>query len=102
MKWLKRGGLVLLGLILILAVVPFFFSVSDYIPQIEKAASERLKEPVKIEKLSVALLPVPHATIDGITVGKTQDLTVGKVVATPVIMSLFGTPKVIRTLEIEK
>ena len=100
MKWLKRIGIALGVLILVLAVIPFFISVNDYIPRIEKAASERLKEPVKIEKLSLALLPFPHLTVDGITVGKTQDLTVGKVVATPELWSLFGTPKIIRTLEI--
>jgi uncharacterized protein involved in outer membrane biogenesis len=102
MKWLKRIGIPLGVLVLILAVVPFFISVNDYIPQIEKAASERLKEPVKIEKLSIALLPLPHLTVDGITVGKTQDLTVGKVTATPAFWSLFSTPKVIRSLEIDK
>jgi uncharacterized protein involved in outer membrane biogenesis len=102
MKWLKRSGLALGILLLILAVVPFFISLNDYIPEIEKAASERLKEPVKIGKLSLALLPMPHLTVDDITVGKAQDLTVGKVTATPALSSLFGTPKIIRSLEIDK
>ena len=102
MKWLKRIGLIVGVLVLVLAVVPFFISVNDYIPQIEQAVSERLKEPVKIEKLSLALLPLPHVTVDGITVGKTQDLTVGKVTVAPDLWSLLGTPKVIRSIEIDK
>jgi uncharacterized protein involved in outer membrane biogenesis len=102
MKWLKRIGLAVGILVLILAVVPFFISLNDYIPQIEKAASERLKEPVKIGKLSLALLPTPHLTVDDITVGKAQDLTLGKVTATPALSSLFTTPRVIRSLEIDK
>src|SRR5262245_34921092 len=102
MKRLKVVGLVLGALVLVLAIVPFFISVSDYIPQIEKAASERLKEPVKIEKLSLACLPLPHVTVDGITVGKAQDLTVGKVIATPDLWSLLSTPKIVRSLEIKK
>ena len=102
MKWLKRLGVVAGVLILALAVIPFFISLSDYIPEIEKAASERLKEPVKIEKLTLALLPVPHLSMDGITVGKARDLTVGTVTATPNLWSLLGTPKVIRNLEINK
>ena len=60
MKWLKRSGLVLVGLVLLLAVIPFFVFLNDYIPQIEKAASARLKEPVKIESLKLALLPAPR------------------------------------------
>ena len=102
MKWLKRIGIPVGVLVLVLAVIPFFISVNDYIPEIEKAVSERLKEPVKIEKLSIALLPLPHATVDGITVGKAQDLTVGKVTATPAIWSLLSTPKIIRSIEVNK
>ncbi len=102
MKWLKRIGLIVGVLVLLLAAIPFFISVNDYIPQIEKAASERLKEPVKIEKLRLAFLPVPHLTVDGITVGKTADLSVGKVTVTPDLWSLLGSTKVIRTLEIDK
>jgi uncharacterized protein involved in outer membrane biogenesis len=102
MKWLKRIGLAVGILVLILAVVPFFVSLNDYIPEIEKAASERLKEPVRIGRLSLALLPTPHLTVDDITVGKSQDLTAGKVTATPALSSLFDTPRVIRSLEIDK
>ena len=102
MNWLKRIGIPLGVLVLILAVIPFFISVNDYIPQIEKAASERLKEPVKIQKLRLALLPLPHLTVDGITVGKTEDLTVGKVTVTPDLWSLLGSSKVIRSIQIDK
>ncbi len=102
MKWLKCVGIAFGVLVLILAAVPFFISVNDYIPQIEEAASERLKDPVKIEKLRLAFLPLPHLTIDGITVGKTQDLTLGKVTVTPDLWSLLGSPKVIRSIAIDK
>ena len=102
MKWLKRIGIAFGVLVLILVAVPFFISVNDYIPQIEEAASERLKDPVKIEKLRLAFLPLPHLTIDGITVGKTQDLTLGKVTVTPDLWSLLGSPKVIRSIAIDK
>jgi len=102
MKWLKRIGIALGVLLLLLAVVPFFISVNDYIPQIEKAASERLKEPVKIQSLRLAFLPLPHLTIDGIVVGKSQDLTLGKVTVTPDLWSLLSATKVVRSIEIDK
>jgi uncharacterized protein involved in outer membrane biogenesis len=51
MKWLKRI-LIALGLLLIVAVaVPFFVTLDDYIPRIEKEASARLKEPVTIKSI---------------------------------------------------
>ena len=102
MKWLKRIGLVVGILVLILVVVPFFVSLNDYIPQIEKEASARLKEPVKIKSLHLALLPVPHLTVNGITVGDGDMLTLGKVTVTPDLWSLTSTPKVLRSIEVEK
>ena len=101
MKWLKRIGIVLGVIILILAIVPFFISLDDYIPQIEKEIAARLKEPVSIKKISFSALPTPHVTVDGITVGKTQDVKLGKVTVTPDLFSLLGTTKVIRSIEID-
>ena len=102
MKWLKRGGLALVVLLLALAVVPFFISLNDYIPRIEKAASDRLKEPVKIESLRLALLPVPHVSVLGMKIGDGDMLTVGRITITPDLWSLLSTPKVLRTIEVEK
>lgn len=101
MKWLKRISIVLGVIILILAVVPFFISLNDYIPQIEKEVSARLKEPVSIKKISFSALPTPHVTVDGITVGKTEDVKVGKVTVTPDLFSLLASTKIIRSIEID-
>jgi uncharacterized protein involved in outer membrane biogenesis len=101
MKWLKWGGLVLGAIILILAVVPFFISLNDYIPRIEKEISARIKEPVKIGSLRAGGLPLPHVTVTGITVGKTEDIKVGKVTVTPDLLSLLGSTKIIRSIEID-
>lgn len=101
MKWLKWGGLVLGVVILILALVPFFISLDDYIPTIEKEVSARLKEPVKIGSLRAVGLPLPHLTVSGVTVGKTEDIKVGKVTVTPDLWSLLDATKVIKSIEID-
>ncbi len=101
MKWLKRSALVLGVIVLVLAAVPFFISLNDYIPQIEKEVSAKLKEPVKIGGLRAAVLPLPHVTVDGITVGKTEDIKVGKVTVTPDLWSLLSETKVIKSIEID-
>lgn len=100
MKWLKWGGIALGAIILILAVVPFFISLNDYIPRIESEISARIKEPVKIDGLHAGGLPLPHVTVTGITVG-TGDIQVGKVTVTPKLLSLLGTTKVIRSIDID-
>jgi uncharacterized protein involved in outer membrane biogenesis len=88
--------------VLILAVVPFFITLDDYIPRIEKEISARLKEPVKIGSLRASGLPLPHVTVTGIAVGKTEDIKVGKVTVTPDLFSLLGATKVIRSIEINQ
>src|SRR5688572_4210613 len=89
MKWTKRVAIVIGVLLAIFLTVPFFISLDDYIPQIEKEVSVRLNDPVSIKKIRFSLFPLPHITVDGITVGKTEDVKLGKVTATPALFSLL-------------
>ena len=100
MNWLKRITIVFGVLLAILITLPFFISLNDYIPRIEKEVSAMLQEPVSIKNIRFAALPLPHVTIDGITVGKTDDIKVGKVTVTPDLFSLLDSTKVIRSIEI--
>jgi uncharacterized protein involved in outer membrane biogenesis len=99
-KWLKRILIALAGVIAIAAVLSLFISLDDYIPQIEAELSARLKEPVSIKSIRFTALPLPHVTVDGIAVGKTDDIQVGKVRMTPDFFSLLNSTWVIRSIEI--
>ncbi len=101
MKWITRIAIFCFVLLAALAVAPLFVSFDGYIPQIEQEISAKLKEPVKIKSLRVAALPLPHVTIDGIMIGKSGDVTVGKIAVTPDLWSLLGSPKVIRGIRID-
>ena len=101
MKWVSRAAIVLGGLLALIVALPFVISLTDYIPQIEKEASAKLKEPVTIGSIRLAPLPLPHLAIDGVTVGKSEDLKLGKVTVTPNLFSLLGPSKVIRSIEID-
>jgi len=101
MKWLKR---LLIAFALMLAAaltLPLFISFDDYIPQIEKAASARLQAPVSIKSIKFGALPLPHVTIDGIKVGTTDDVVLGKVRVTPDLFALLQTVKVIKRIEFD-
>lgn len=100
MKWLKLGGGVLLVVLALLAVIPFFLSLDDYIPTLEREISARIREPVRIVSLKASGLPLPHVTISGITVGKTDDIKVGSVTVTPDLWTLASSTRVIRSIEI--
>jgi uncharacterized protein involved in outer membrane biogenesis len=100
MKWLKRLGIAILVLVAILALVPFFVSLNDYIPAIEREVSARIQEPVSIDNVRASGLPVPHLIIDGITIGTAEDVKVGKVVVIPDLWSLMRRVWVIRSVEL--
>jgi len=100
MKWLKPILIALAVLLVIAVALPFFISLNDYIPPIEKEVSARLKEPVSIKSIKFSALPLPHVTIDRISVGKTDDITVETVTVTPDLFSLLGSAKVIKSIEI--
>lgn len=99
MKWLKRLGIVVFVLVLLLGTVPFFISVDDYRPQIEQILSERIKEPVKLKSLRLNGLPLPHLVIEGVEIGK-ADVKVGRIAVTPDLLSLLTDTKVIRNVDI--
>lgn len=80
---------------------PFFVTLDDYIPRIEREITARIKEPVSIKSIKFVALPLPHFTIDGIVVGMAGDLQVGKVTVTPDIFSLLAATKVVRSIEIK-
>ncbi len=99
MKWFKRLILLLAVLVGALALVPLFVSIDDYRPQIEKILSERIREPVRLKSLRLVGLPLPHAVIDGVEIGK-ADVKVASISITPDLWSMLGSTKVIRNVEI--
>ena len=101
MKWLKRIVVVVVVLAALVAAVPFFVTLNDYVPELEKELSAKLDEPVSIDSLHASLFPVPHARVDGIAIGTAQEIKVAKVTLTPRLATLFGSQKVIRSVEFD-
>jgi uncharacterized protein involved in outer membrane biogenesis len=101
MKWPKR---ILIALALPLAAaiaLPFFISLDRYIPDLEKALSARLNEPVAIKSIRFRAFPSLHVTVDGIAVGNADDIKLGRVMVTPDLLSLMTSSRVIRSIEID-
>ena len=102
MKWLRVGLWTLTGVVLLLAVAPLFVSLNDYVLLVEEEVSAKLKEPVKIAGLRAGGLPMPHVTVDGISIGRTGIVTAARVTITPDLWSLLGSNKVIRNIRIDQ
>ena len=101
MKLLKRLLIAFALLLLTAGVLPFLISLNDYIPRIEKEASARLKQPVSIKSIKFAALPLPHVTLDRITIGTTDGIELGRVTVTPDLFSLLQPTKVIKRIDID-
>jgi uncharacterized protein involved in outer membrane biogenesis len=101
MKRIKVGLIALAVILVLAATLPFLVNLDGYIPGIEQAASSKLKQPVVFKHLGLFLLPSPHVTVDGLTVGGADDLSVGKVKVTPALFSLLSSTKVIKRIEID-
>lgn len=99
MKWFKRLLVLFALLVAILGIAPFFVSVDEYRPQIERLLSDRIREPVRLKSLRLAGLPLPHLVIEGVEIGK-ADVKVGRIAVTPDLLSLLTDTKVIRNVEV--
>ncbi|HTS52256.1 MAG TPA: hypothetical protein VMH26_03190 [Burkholderiales bacterium] len=74
---------------------------SAYAPEMEKLASERIGEPVRIGSLHASVFPSFHLKLDNVTVGQQQDVRAHEVTAYMDIGSLFGGEKLVKSLDIE-
>lgn len=101
MNWPKRILVAVAVLIAIAAALPLFISLDDYIPRLEKAATDRLGQPVSIKSIRFAALPWPHVTVEGIRMGEADELTLAKITATPALLSLLQSTRVISSIEID-
>ncbi len=75
---------------------------SAYAPEMEKLASERIGEPVRIGAVHASVFPGFHLRLENVTVGKQQDVRVPSVTAYMDIGSVFGGEKLIKSLEIDQ
>jgi hypothetical protein len=72
-----------------------------HLSALEKEISVRIGEPVSIDNLHAAILPMPQARADGITTGSAQEIQVGKLTLKPDLWSLLRSDKVNRSVELE-
>lgn len=82
--------------------VPFVVPVSTFIPDITRAASEKLGQPVAMEDLRLHLLPTPRVVGSRITVGKKDQVMIGELEIQPDLVSFLAGPRTIRLIRAER
>lgn len=99
-RWLKRS-FSLTGIVVILALaLPFAVPLDHYIPELQKLASEQLREPVTIGSLHVALVPAPGVVLRHVRVGKRPDASIDSLRIGIDLRSLFRPVKILNRVDL--
>jgi hypothetical protein len=93
------AGLFVLALIAV-AGLPYVWPLAEYIAPLEKEISAQLNQPIKINTITMALLPTPKLELHNLTVGGAQELKVGEAVLNFDFSALFASTKSISNMEL--
>lgn len=97
-------GKILAGLfVLALAAVaglPYVLPMNEYIAPLEQEISSQINQPVKINNIHVAILPLPRLDIDMLVLGSGKEITVKSVIVNFDYSALFASTKLINKLEL--
>jgi hypothetical protein len=88
-------GLPVLG-VLALQFVPL----TRYVPEVERALSEHLKQPVKLGSLRYVLLPTPRVVLQGLAIGPDADVRAERIEAHASPWALWARPVHFRTVDV--
>lgn len=95
LRHLASATFIVVALVLIL---PFVVPLNHYLPDIEKLASGALQEPVRIEGMRVALLPLPHVHLKQVSIGKNTDVKIASCNINLNLHALFNPAKAIHNV----
>ena len=79
LPWGKAGIGLFMVFLLLAILLPYVWPMQDYVVQIEQRLSAQLHQPVRVGHLRATLLPLPKLELQGVTVGKSQELKASKV-----------------------
>lgn len=85
-------------MLLAVAFLPYIWPLDEYISPLEQEISAQLKQPVKIQKISLVLLPMPKLELHSVSVGSGQELSIGDAVLNFDFSALFAPTKSIGSM----
>lgn len=97
-KWLALASLAAVATAVV--ALPSLVPLARFIPDLERAITQRIHQPVSIGRLRFFVLPTPHLRASAVSVGRNGLLDVDAVTIYPAISSLFSDTKVIREVEV--
>jgi len=101
-RWARALAISTLAVLGIAVVVPYVVPLGGYIPRIERMAREATLQAVRVDSLRLHLLPRPHVTVYGVTVGEPAIAAVESVAVSPHLPTLFSDTLVIDDVLLER
>lgn len=98
MRWLKRLLLGLLALLMLAMTAAYLTPLDTYVPEVEQALGEQLHEPVSIQHLRIAALPLPHLELQAVRLGGQEGIAARSVDVEPDVPALLAGKVVVRIL----
>ena len=92
-NFLKKSKKIIVGVIgilLVLIVLPFLIPTEKYLAQFEHTATEMLGVPVQITHARLYFIPTPRLSVDGVVIGKQQDVSIESISVVPSLSTLFS------------
>lgn len=76
-------------------VLPFLIPTEKYLAQFERTATEMLGVPVQIGHARLYFIPTPRLSVDGVVIGKQQDVSIESISVVPSLSTLFSETRTI-------
>lgn len=99
----RRIKIAVIGLIVLLAAAAGLLPVvplTVFIPRTQELVAQRLQQPVTISNMRYALLPSPQLTLEGVSIGKLQEIKIDNIVVNAGPLALLGEQKNIDSAEV--
>lgn len=95
MRWWQRFLAAAMLLLLLAATAVYLTPLDTYVPEIERALSAGLSEPVKARHLKVGAVPIPHLVLEEVQIGEGAGIALQSVKIIFDIRTLFESQRVI-------
>lgn len=96
MKWMKRLLAAAILLLLLAAMAAYLTPLDTYLPELERALSAGLGEPVKVRRLKVGALPAPHLLLEEVQIGENAGIALQSAKVIFDIRTLFEPQRALR------
>lgn len=101
MRLLKRLLVGLLALLMLAMTAAYLIPLDTYVPEVERALGEQLNEPVSVQHLRIAALPLPHLELQEVRLGGQEGIVARSINVEPDLPALLAGEVVLRCILVQ-